>query len=174
VSKRFYASIFGYSDISLEAGKIFGTIPYPLLFIHRANQTYSYQKNSYSLMNFLEFVSDQYASINIEYCFNGFILNKVPLVKKLKLRELVTLKVLFGSLSNSNNPDYQSNLIKFPTDVNGVPLTYSLHSQPYFEAGLGLSNILKIFRVDVVRRFTYRNNPNVMGNGLFLQFRLDL
>ena len=174
ISKRYYASIIGYGDITFEAGKIIGKVPYPLLYIHRANQTYSYQKNSYSMMNFLEFVSDQYASINVEYCLNGFILNKVPLVKKLKLRELVTCKVLYGGLSKTNNPDYQNDLFKFPTDINGIPVTYTLKSQPYVEAGIGVSNILKIFRVDLVKRFTYRNNPYVTGSGFLIQFRFDL
>lgn len=174
VSKRFYASILGYGDITFEAGKIIGKVPYPLLFIHRANQTYSYQKNSYSMMNFLEFVGDQYASINLEYCFNGFILNKVPLVKKLKLRELLTCKVLYGGLSNTNNPDYQNGLFKFPTDISGLPVTYTLKSQPYVEAGIGVSNILRIFRVDFVKRFTYRTNPYITGSGFLIQFRFDL
>jgi hypothetical protein len=174
ISKRFFASILGYSDITFEAGKIIGKVPYPLLFIHRANQTYSYQKNSYSMMNFLEFVSDQYASINAEYCFNGFILNKVPLIKKLKLRELLTCKVLYGGLSNTNNPDYHNDLLKFPTDVNGIPLTYTLDKQPYVEAGIGVSNIFKIFRVDFVKRFSYLNNPYITRSGFLIQFRFDL
>jgi hypothetical protein len=174
ISKRFYASIFGYGDFTLEGGKIFGQVPYPLLFIHRANQTYSYQRNSYSMMNFLEFVSDQYASINAEYCFNGFILNKIPLIKTLKLRELLTCKILYGGLSNTNNPDLQTALYKFPTDPNGVPLTHSLTSQPYIEAGVGVSNIFKIFRVDFVKRITYRNNPYISNSGFLIQFRFDL
>jgi hypothetical protein len=123
ISRRYYISIFGYTDISLEAGKIFGKVPYPLLFEHRANQTYSYQKNSYNLMNFLEFVSDRYVSLNVDHSFNGFIFNKIPLLKKLKLRELVTCKVLYGRINNTNNPEYQSNLFLFPTDNAGVPLT---------------------------------------------------
>jgi hypothetical protein len=174
ISRRFYVSIFGYSDVTLEAGKLFGKVPYPLLFIHRANQTYSYQNTSYSLMNFLEFVGDKYASINVEYCFNGFIFNKVPLLKKLKLRELVTCKVLYSGLSNINNPDSQNDLFKFPTDVNGMPLTYTLDKNPYIEAGIGVSNILRIFRVDVIKRFTYPNNPNVSDIGVRIQFRFDI
>ena len=72
VSKRFYISVLGYTDVTWEAGKIFGQVPYPLLFIHRANQTYSYQIASYNLMNFLEFVSDEYTSLNIDHSVNGF------------------------------------------------------------------------------------------------------
>ena len=174
ISKRFFASIFGYSDITLEAGKVIGQVPYPLLFVSRANQTYSYQKNSYSLMNFLEFVSDQYASLNVEYCFNGFILNKIPLVKKLKLRELLTFKVLYGNLSNTNNPDSHNNLYKLPTDINGLPLAYTLDKRPYIEAGVGVSNVLKIFRIDFIKRISYLNNPNVTRSGFLIQFRFDL
>jgi Family of unknown function (DUF5686)/CarboxypepD_reg-like domain len=174
ISRRFYLSILGYTDISVEGGKIFGQVPYPLLFIPRANQTYSYQKNSYNLMNFLEFVDDQYASLNIDHNFNGLFLNKIPLIKKLKLREIVSLKVLWGGLSNINNPDYQSTLLKFPTDANGMPLTYSLEKQPYIEASVGISNIFKIFRVDLIKRFSYINLPNVSTLGLRIQFRFDI
>lgn len=174
ISRRYYVSILGYTDMTLEAGKIFGNVPYPLLFMHRANQTYAYQRNSYNLMNFLEFVSDRYASINIDHSFNGFFLNKIPLVKKLKFREIVTCKVLYGSLGSSNNPEIRSDMFKFPTDASGIPLTYTLTSRPYIEAGFGFSNILRIFRVDFIRRFSYLSNPNVDKNGFRVQFRLDI
>jgi hypothetical protein len=174
ISKRFFLSVLGYGDITLEAGKLFGSVPYPLLFIHRANQTYSYQKNDYNLMNFLEFVSDQYASVNLDYSFNGFIFNKIPLLKKLKLRELITFKVLYGGLSRSNNPDYNNSLFQLPIDQNGVPLTYTLDKRPYFEAGVGLSNIFKILRVDLVKRFSYLNNPHVSDIGVRFLFRFDI
>jgi hypothetical protein len=174
LSRRFYLSVLGYTDVAIEGGKIFGQVPYPLLFIHNANQTYSYQKNTYNLMNFLEFVSDQYVSMNIDHSFNGFFFNKVPLLKKLKLREVVSCKILYGGLSKNNNPDYQNNLFRFPADVNGIPLTYSLGKQPYIEASVGVSNILKIFRVDLIKRITYLNHPNVSGLGIRVQFRFDI
>jgi hypothetical protein len=174
ISRRYYFSILGYSDISIEAGKIFGKIPYPLLFIHNANQTYSYQSNYYNLMNFLEFVSDQYVSLNIDHSFNGFFLNKIPLLKKLKLREVVTCKLLYGSLSRINNPDFQNDLFIFPSDNNGVLLTNSFGKEPYIEAGVGVSNILKIFRIDLIKRFNYLNHPNVSDLGLRIQFRFDI
>jgi hypothetical protein len=174
ISRRYYLSILGYTDISLDAGKVFGKVPYPLLFLHPANQTYSYQKYSYNLMNFLEFVSDQYASINIDHSFNGFILNKVPIIKQLKLRELITFKAIYGSLNKKNNPELQHGLFNFPVDATGVPLTYTLESNPYIEAGVGLSNIFRLFRVDFIQRFTYTNNPNVDRSGFRVQFRLDI
>jgi hypothetical protein len=174
ISRRFYPSILGYTDISAEAGKIFGKVPYPLLFIHRANQTYSYQPYSYNLMNFLEFVSDQYVAVNFDHCFNGFIFNKIPFLKKLKFRELVNFRVLYGGVTDRNQPALQSDLFRFPTDISGKPLTFSLDSKPYIEAGIGISNILKIFRVDLVKRFTYTGNPNISNIGIRAQFRLDI
>jgi hypothetical protein len=174
VTSRFYPSTLGYTDVALEGGKTFGKVPYPLLFIHRANQTFSYEPYSYNLMNFLEFVSDQYVSLNVDHCFNGFFLNKVPFLKRLKFREIVTFKALYGSVSNNNLPSISNNLFSFPTDLNGDPLTFTLDKKPYIEAGVGLSNILRIFRVDLIRRFTYTGNPNVSNMGIRIQFKLDI
>jgi hypothetical protein len=173
ISKRFYLSVFGYTDVIWEAGKIFGRVPYPLLTIHRANQTYSYQITSYNLMNFLEFVSDQYTSLNIDHCFNGFIFNKVPVIKKLKLREVATCKVLYGSLKDSNNPNDENGLFKLPVDSEGTPTTYTLEKNPYIEASVGISNIFKFFRIDVVKRLTYLDHPNVAGTGIRARFKFD-
>lgn len=173
ISKRFYPWVLGYTDVIWEAGKIFGTVPYPLLAVHRANQTYSYQIASYNLMNFLEFVSDQYTSLNVDHCFNGFIFNKLPLIKKLKFREVVTCKILYGSLSNSNRPENQPNLFKLPVNTDGTPITYTLENKPYIEASAGVSNILKFFRVDVVKRLTYLEHPNVASTGIRVRFKFD-
>jgi hypothetical protein len=173
ISQRFYTSVIGYTDISLEAGQIFGKLPFQLLFIHTANQTYSYQRNSYNLMNFMEFVSDRYASLNIDHSFNGFFLNKIPLISKLKLREIVTLKVIAGDLSTRNNP-HTPDLFRFPEDASGNLLTYGLNRKPYVEAGIGVSNIFRIFRVDFVKRFTYLDNPYVTKTGFLFQFKFDL
>jgi len=174
ISRRFYLSIVGYTDVSAETGKIFGKVPYPLLFIHNANQTYSYQRYSYNMMNFLEFVSDEYVSLNIDHSFNGFFFNKIPLLKKLKFREIATLKVLYGGVTRNNNPDLQSDLFKFPKDIDGTLLTYTLEKKPYIEASIGVSNILKIFRIDIIKRITYLHHPNVSDLGVRLQFRFDI
>jgi hypothetical protein len=174
VSRRFYLSIVGYTDVELEAGKLFGTASYPYQFIHNANQTYVYQQYSYNMMNFLEFVSDRYVSLNIDHSFNGFFFNKIPLLKKLRLREIATLKVLYGGVSGNNDPYTNSGLIKYPVDENGVPLTYTLEKKPYVEASIGCSNIFRILRLDVVKRFTYLDNPNAPSIGVRVQIRLDL
>jgi hypothetical protein len=171
--KRFYLSQLGYTDVTLEGGYIFGKVPYPLLTIHRANQTYAYQLNSYNLMNFMEFVSDQYAAINMDYYFNGFLFNKIPLLKKLKLREVASVKVLYGGVRNENNPAHDPGAFKFPTDSTGMPATFTLNKEPYIEASAGIANIFKLLRVDVVKRLTYLNNPGVSEWGIRARLRFD-
>jgi hypothetical protein len=173
VSRRFYLSIIGYTDVSAEAGKVFGQASWPLLFIHNANQSYAYQRYSYNMMNFLEFVSDQYVSLNIDHSFNGFFFNKIPLLKKLKFREVATLKVLYGGVTDKNNPDLNPGLFSYPVASDGTPATFTLERKPYIEASIGCSNILRIFRVDVIKRITYLDLPNVSSIGVRVQFKFD-
>jgi hypothetical protein len=155
----------------LEGGKTFGKLPYPLLTIHRANQTYSYQPEAYNLMNFLEFVSDQYASVFIDHHFNGFIFNKLPLIKKIKLREVITFKGLIGKLSDENKATAENALLILPTNTDGTQSTFSLEQKPYMEASFGIENIFKVLRVDFVKRLSYLDNPNVSSK-IALRFRM--
>jgi Family of unknown function (DUF5686)/CarboxypepD_reg-like domain len=174
IFKRIYLSQFGYADINAEAGYIFGKLPYPLLTVHRANQTYAYQLNSYNLMNSLEFISDHYAGINMDYYFNGFILNKLPLIKKLKLREVASVKVLYGGVRNENDPATMQSVLKFPkNNENGTPTTFALNNKPYVEVSVGLANIFKLVRVDVVKRLTYLDNPGISQWGIRARLKFD-
>ena len=173
VIKRFYLSQIGYTDVVVEGGKIFGTVPFPLLDIHRANQSYAYQLQSYNLMNFLEFVSDEYASINVDHYFNGFFFNKIPLLRKLKWREVISVKALYGSISPNNNPNNNPDLLKFPVNIDGNPITYSLDKKPYIEGSVAIANIFKFFRVDLVKRFTYLDHPNISQLGIRVRFKFD-
>jgi hypothetical protein len=173
MDKRFYLSQLGYSDVTVEGGNIFGKVPFPLLTIHRANQSYSYQLDSYNLMNFLEFVSDHYASINIDHNFNGFFFNKIPLIKKLKLREAISFKALYGGLRDENNPSDDPSLLQFPKNSAGETRTYTLGSEPYMEGSIGIGNIFKVLRVDMVKRFNYLNNPEVSEYGIRARVKFD-
>lgn len=174
IFKRVYLSQFGIADVNLDGTYIFGkNIPYPLLTIHRANQTYAYQLNSYNLMNFMEFISDHHASVNIQYYMNGFILNKIPLIKKLQLREVFSFKGVYGGLRNENNPTYNSNLINWQRNEDGDISSFRFGSQPYMEASVGLSNIFKILRVDFVKRLNYLDNPNVSNWGIRARIKFD-
>jgi hypothetical protein len=157
---------FGYNKMYLEAGGVFGKVPFPLLTIHRGNQTYITQQFSYNMMNFMEFVSDRYATLMVEQYFGGFFLNKIPLLRKLKWRETCSFKVLYGQVSAQNQPGENSGLLKFPTTPDGLPITYTLENQPYMEASVGITNIFKFLRVDLIRRFTYLEHPGAIKYGL--------
>ena len=173
IDKRFYLSQLGYSDVTFEGGYIAGKVPFPLLDIHRANQTYAYQLSSYNLMNFLEFVSDHYVSINIDHNFNGFFFNKIPLLKKLKLREVVSFKALYGGLRDENNPAITPGLYRLPDYENGAKRTYALGNDPYMEGSVGVGNIFKLLRVDLVKRFNYLNHPEVSEWGIRARVKFD-
>jgi hypothetical protein len=171
--KIFYISPFGWADVIVEGGRVFGQVPYPLLVAHRANQTYSYQMESFNLMNFLEFVSDKYASINIYYNMNGLIFNRIPLIKKLKWREAFTFKSIWGGVDADNLPNSTNGLLKFPTDENNKTITYTLEKEPYIEASVGISNIFRFVRVDYVRRLTYLNHPGISQDGIRARIKVD-
>ncbi|HEX9510062.1 MAG TPA: DUF5686 family protein [Puia sp.] len=172
IFKRFYLSPFGYTDMTLLGSYTSGRLPFPLLQIIPANQTYGYQPNSYNLMNFLEFVSDHYVGLNAEHHFNGFIFNKVPFLKKLKWREIVTGKILYGGLRTENNPANDPSLLKFPV-TNGQTSTFALGNQPYIEGGVGIGNIFKVLRVDAIERFSYMDHPMVPRYGVRFLFVFD-
>ena len=173
IDKRFYLSQLGYADVTVEGGKIFGQVPYPLLNIFRANQTYAYDLYSYNLMNFLEFVSDHYEAIDIDQHFVGFFFNKIPLLKKLKWREVASFKAIYGGVSDNNNPALHPSLYQYPVTATGQPITYSLGSTPYVEASVGIENIFKFVRVDLVRRFTYLDHPDVSKFGIRTLVKFD-
>ncbi len=173
IAKIFYMAPLGYSDWTLEAGRLLGTVPYPLLEIHRANQTYSYQLQAFNLMNFLEFASDKYVSLNIQHNFGGFFFNKIPLLRRLKWREVASFKGLYGGLDEKNRPSETNGLLRFPVDQDGRILTRTLEKKPYIEASVGIANIFKLFRVDYVRRVTYTDTPNISRWGIRARFKLD-
>ena len=173
INKRFYLSQLGYTDVTVEGNYLFGKVPFPLLDIHHANQTYSLQLNSYNLMNFQEFVSDHYASVNIDHDFNGFFFNKVPLLKKLKLREIIDFKALWGGVRSENNPANDPSLLRFPSTSTGVPITYTLNNGPYMEGSVGIGNIFKLIRIDLVRRFSYLDHPEVAQWGIRTRVKFD-
>ena len=172
--KRVYLSQLGYADVTLDGGYTLGKdIPYPLLTIHRANQTYAYQLQSYNLMNFMEFISDHHAAMNIQYYMNGFILNKLPLIKRLQLREVFSFKALYGGLRDQNNPTLNNKVYAWQTNSEGDISSFTFGSKPYMEASVGLSNIFKILRVDLVKRLNYLDQPNVSQWGVRARIKFD-
>jgi hypothetical protein len=161
IFKQIEWTTIGTTDIIMDAGKTWGRLPYLLQFIPRGNQTYAYQLGSFNMMNFLEFANDQFVSLKFEHFFYGYFLNRLPLIKRLKLREVISFKGLYGALSDANNPNFNPDMIQFSNDENGVPTTYVMDGDPYIEASIGLTNIFKFLRLDVVKRFTYLDQPNL-------------
>jgi hypothetical protein len=176
VFKRFYMSFLGSMRFEAEAGKLWGKgVPYFLLHMPKANQTYAFFVTSFNMMNYQEFVSDQYVQLMVQHSFNGFIFNKIPLLRKLKLREVVSFKLIYGGLSDNNNPEKNKELIQFIRDENENRITYTLEDKPYMEASAEIGNIFKVLQVGLVRRLTYLDNPEVpefLGvKGLGIRFR---
>lgn len=155
---RFWFSSFGYADVVLTGTKCWNAVDFPSLPWPAANLSYTIAENSYSLMNPMEFAVDQSASWDLSYCGNGILFNRIPLIKKLKLREIIGFKGLFGSLTKKNNPSYNKSLFPFPADAETGMLD---SGTPYMELSAGIDNILRLFRVDWVYRLTYRDRPGI-------------
>jgi hypothetical protein len=118
-------------------------------------------------------VSDKYASINYQHNFQGVFFGRLPLINKLKWREVVTFKGLWGSLDDQNQPDNNNELLRFPVDENGQVLTNTLERKPYIETSVGISNIFKVLRVDYVRRLNYTDLPNVSKWGIRARVKFE-
>lgn len=141
---------FGFSLIRLEAGKIFGKAAWPLLETPLANQVIFNDETSFNLMNYMEFVSDQYTSIMYEHHFEGLLFNRIPGINRLKWREFIFAKAYTGSLRAENNT---APLLR-PYEIKTL-------TEPYYEAGFGIENIFKISRIDFIWRLNYLEKPGV-------------
>lgn len=163
--------VLGRSTYAFTSGQIFSTIPYPLLKVHIGNETFFSATNAYNLMNELEFVSDRYLSLNYQHYFEGFILNRIPLMKRLKWRLVATGNILFGDVTEANRaiiPDIDK-------EGESVPAFGSLSfDKPYIEVGYGIENILKFIRVDAYHRLTYLDKPDISRFGVKINFQFIL
>ena len=151
----------GYLRYRITGGKIFGTLPYPILELHEGNETYAYDPYAYNMMNYYEFVSDEFISFSIEHHFQGFFLNRIPLMRWLGLREVVSGKALLGRLN-----DWNRNVMDFPEGLTAL-------STPYYEAGVGIENILQLFRVEAMWRFSYLDHQNIQKFGFRVTMQLS-
>ena len=169
LSKRFWFSAFGYADVILKGGKLWSKVEYPALLWQNANLSFTIQPESYSLMNPMEFPMDYFGSIDIGYNGNGILFNRIPLIKRLKLREVITFKGLMGGLTSKNDPDRNPAMFRIPSDVNPTRMT----STPYMELSAGIDNILSCLRFDAVWRLTYRHAPDIDRWGLRVAFHIS-
>lgn len=135
----------GRSFITFEAGKIFNKVPLGLLNIVPGNQSYFLMRNTYSLLDYYDFVVDTHASVHYEHHFNGRILSHVPLLKKLNLREIVGIRAVWGQVSDEN------------IAINASDIVYVAPEDIYYEYSAGIGNIFKVFRLDFTWRGNYRD-----------------
>lgn len=168
-NQEFFVTPLGYLDVAFKAGKIWNRVPYPLLNIPPANQSYIIENEVFWLMNNMEFLTDQCVMAEIKYNMDGYLLGRIPLIKKLHWKEVFRFRCLYGSLSDKNNPAKNGDnhdLFLFPTDKNGNTTSYTLDSKPYMEFCAGIHNILKFFKVEYVRRLNYLDHPNAQKWGI--------
>lgn len=166
--KRFWFGSWGKLDVTARAGAQWNTVPFPLLNLPMANLSYITQNNeSFNLINNMEFLNDRYASLNLSYDMNGKLFNRIPLVKKLKWREMFRIRGLWGTLTDKNNPYKRHNpdLFLFPMR-DGLPTSHVMGRTPYVEASVGIYNIFKLLHIEYVRRLTYTDIPGVKKGGV--------
>lgn len=139
---------FGRSNLTMELGKTFGQIPLGLMSVVPGNQTYFIIKNTFSNLNFYEFITDEYATFQWEHNFNGNIFSRIPYLRKLNLREIIGIRGVYGTISDENRA------------INASGLVYVAPEKPYWEYSAGIGNIFKVFRIDCAWRANYRNLPD--------------
>lgn len=162
VDDWFNVGIAGWFDYNISAGMALGTLPYLLLESHPGNEAYFYNMSSFNSMNNFEFVSDKYVAWRIEHHMDGLILDKIPLIRRLKWRNVWAFRGVWGTLSDANYYANRFNHYHYEGDKKGssAPFYGRFGNMPYMEASIGIENIFKIIRVDGLWRLTYRDNPN--------------
>ncbi|MCM1162691.1 MAG: DUF5686 and carboxypeptidase regulatory-like domain-containing protein [Muribaculaceae bacterium] len=168
-SKRFWFSAFGYTDILLKGGHTWTQSPYPDLLIPNANLSYFIQLETFPLLNPMEFINDSYLQWDFTYWVNGALFNLIPGFKRLKLREALIFRGLWGHLSDKNKPWIHQQLYQFPA----ITHTRLMTNTPYMEAGVGIDNVFKVLRIDYTWRLTYRNDPYACREGIRFMFHFS-
>lgn len=161
VSQWFNVGSLGWSKYIVEGGRVFGTVPFPLLILHPGNETFVFDEFAFNLMNYYEFISDRYASVYYTHHFDGFFFNRVPFFRKLKWREVFFVKGLVGTISDEN------------LQFSELPKATFMLDKPYFEAGAGIENIFRIVRVDGVWRLSHNSNEGASPFAVFVSLRFN-
>ena len=171
IYKRFWLGSWGYVDTHLDGGVQWNKVPFPLLIMPPVNITFLEWEGTFSMMKNMEFLTDRYAFASVAWDMNGKLLNRIPLIKKLKWREYISVKGMWGALTDKNNPLLDRNqndamLFQFPKDAREFR-----NNEPYWEITVGVHNIFKLLAIDYVRRMSY-NGPGIKKNGIRFGFML--
>lgn len=172
VYKRFWMNSWGKIDTHIKAGVQWNRVPYPLLIMPAANLSYIVQNETFNLINNIEFLNDRYASLDVGWDMNGKIFNRIPLLNRLKWREFLGVKCLWGTLSDKNNPMLPQNagnatMMQFPEGCYVMD-----PKRPYVELIAGVHNIFKILHVEYVHRCNYSYLPTCTRNGVRFMLRM--
>ncbi len=159
IYKRFWLSSWGKLDVDVKGGIQWNQVPYPLLIHPAANQSYIIAPETFNLINTMEFLNDRFASLMVSWDLNGKIFNRLPLIKKLHWREYIGVRMLWGTLTDKNNPylaqnSNSSRLMHFPDGCHIMD-----PKRPYAEIVVGIHNIFKIWHIEYVRRLSYNSLP---------------
>ena len=151
IYKRFWLGSWGYVDTHLDGGVQWNKVPFPLLIMPPVNITFLEWEGTFSMMKNMEFLTDRYAFASVAWDMNGKLLNRIPLIKKLKWREYISVKGMWGALTDKNNPLLDRNqndamLFQFPKDAREFR-----NNEPYWEITVGVHNIFKLIAIDYVR-----------------------
>lgn len=179
--KRWWLSSWGNIDTSIKGGIQWNKVPFPLLIMPAANLSYIIQNETFNLINNMEFLNDRYASLDVSWNLQGKIFNRIPLLKKLKWREFIGIKCLWGTLTDKNNPLLPQNandseLMLFPGHYDAAgnfhTSSYVMDSKkPYVEVSAGIHNIFKLLHVEYVRRLNYNELPTASKWGIRFMIR---
>lgn len=172
IYKRIWMKSWGKIDTYIKAGAQWNRVPYPLLIMPAANLSYIIEDESFNLINNMEFLNDRYASLDVGWDLNGKIFNRIPLLKKLKWREYIGVKCLWGDLTQKNNPYLEQNagsdiLMQFPEGCYVMD-----PKRPYVEWVAGIHNIFKVLHVEYVHRCNYTSLPTSSRHGVRFMFRM--
>lgn len=139
-----------------ELSKIWNTVPFPLLVYPNQRQRHHIENNAFFLSRALEFMADEQVTLRTTFVGEELLLARVPLLDRLGFRELLSVRVSYGRLSDKNDPERTQELYRFPD------LSRRYGSDPYLEGTIGITNILGLLRVEYVHRFTYRDHPEAL------------
>ena len=171
IYKRQWLGSFGYLDFHAVGQAQWNKVPFPMLILPPVNLSYFESEASVSLMRDWEFLNDRQVFASLSWDMNGKLLNRIPLIKKLKWREYFAVKGVWGNLTDKNNPYLEKNqgdteLFKFPSK------SHVMNNTPYWECVAGVHNIFKFFAVEYVRRLTYLNNEDISKWGIRFGFSM--
>ena len=174
---RQWLNSYGRIDFNLRGAVQWNQVPFPLLLMPVANNSYIITRDMFCMINNMEFINDRYLSFQAEWNLNGKLLNRIPLINRLKWREVIGFKALYGHLSAKNDPSRvsssrQSALFEFPSR-DGLSIVHPMTHVPYMEANIGLHNIFKFIRIDYVYRINYHHFPGVKKHGVRFCLQFD-